>query len=104
MTTSYLLVTKWRGADIISYPPGDDTVRPLIRKVQAQGSKARKLAELYALQLNGGVDYNLATGLGNLKQALRNDFEYFTVCAIPDSQAREYSSYLSWENCEVFSP
>jgi hypothetical protein len=102
MATSYLIVTKWRGDCIINN--NDSVTFALIKRVEAQGRQARELGKAYAKKLNGGIDYRLETGGDNLTKALQEDLVYYTVCSIPDSQAREYNSYLSWENCEVFNP
>ncbi len=97
---SYLIVTKWKGDKIIH--TNDPVTFALIRRVAAQGAKARRLAIEYAKQLNKGISYGINDGRHNLVSALVNDEEYYTVCAIPDSQAREYNNYLSLEECQVF--
>ena len=97
---SYLIVTKWKGDKIIH--SNDPETFALIKRIEAQGAKARKMATAYALQLNNGVSYGINDGRHNLMDALVNDKEYYTVCAIPDSQAREYGNYMSFEECEIF--
>lgn len=102
MTTSYFIVTKWQGEKIIN--SNDAITFALIRRAEVRGAEARFYAAKYAKELNRGFDFTSTTGRGNLIMALKNDLEYYTVCAIPDSQAREYNNYLSWENCEVYIP
>ncbi len=102
MPTSYLIVTKWKGDTIINSL--DEVTWKLVRQVQAQGEKARKLARQYAQELNNGIDYTASTGINNLINALNNDTEYYTVVSIPANQAREYNNYLSWENCDTYIP
>jgi hypothetical protein len=101
MTTSYLVVTKWKGANIINN--NDKVTFALIKRVEAQGKQARELSKAYAKELNGGLDYRAETGVDNLIKAMRENLEYFTVCAIPNSQAQEYMNYLSFENCPIFN-
>ena len=100
MATSYLIVTKWRGSETTHNH--DPEVIKLIKQVNAQGAKARTLAAKYALVLNNGIDYSIPTGQANLVNAIKQDLEWYTVCAIPTNQAQEFHSYETFENCEVF--
>jgi hypothetical protein len=101
MTTSYLMVTSWQGEEIIRYPTDQ---KALIRRVEAQGTKARKFAQQYELRLNGGVDYTFSTGRKNLLKSLKEKSDRYSVTAIPDSQAREHNNYPEWMECKVYQP
>ena len=91
--TSYLLVNKWRGASSV-----ETSIIGMTRRVNAFGGKARKLAEAYELQLNGT---EMRTDEAKIK-AIKSNAYWFTVCAIPDSQAREHHSFFTFEECPYF--
>jgi len=97
MTTSYLMVTKWGGDKIVGH-----FNLGLVRRVEAQGAKARTMAHQYELQLNNNIDYSIGSGLENLKKSLNENSLRYSVVALPDSQAREYNSYPQWMECEIY--
>ena len=97
--TSYLMVTIWQGSNITDQH--SKKAIKLIRRVNAFGSKARTLARVYEIGLNNGVDY--ASNKQQLTKAVMdNSITRYSVCAIPDNQAREYNDYMKWENAKYF--
>jgi hypothetical protein len=94
MAESYLIVTKWKGTEIIKHH-----IPELIRRVEAQGKKARELGNQYEIKLNNGIDYTDHT---NLMKSLNENTERYSVCSLPYSQARKYSDFMSWYECGIF--
>lgn len=77
---NWLMVDEWR------YVNGDrqNTSRfDMVKRVNAQGSKARKLAKQYELELNGGVD-------DVIKHFVETKNNVYTVCPIPWNNVRDY--------------
>jgi predicted DNA binding CopG/RHH family protein len=85
---SWLLVTEWNNTHDLK------TRFDLVKRVEASGSKAKKLEYEYELELNKNIDYRIDE---NLIKAIKEKITRFSVCAIPYSQAREYRNFDNWE-------
>jgi hypothetical protein len=92
--TSYLIVNQWQGDKL-----KNQNMPELYKRVELFGKKARVAAEKYETQLNK-ADFN-ADKNAQIKAITENKI-WYSVTAIPDSQAREYNSYPSWEDCPIF--
>ena len=87
---NYLVVNEWKNGEGISIAPKR---KDLIRRVDCQGAKGRKLGELYQNQLDNGV---------TMEQSFRSDQIWYSVCYVPYNLAREYHNFNTWENCPIF--
>ncbi len=95
--TSYLIVNQWQG-DKLNHP----NMVERFKRVSVFGAKARSLARQYATELNGGKDFSVDKA--EQLYAIQNNKEWYTVVAVPDSQARESFNYYDFEKCEFYEP
>ena len=88
---SWLMVTKWEGSKIVDQKCWDK-----IKRVPNIGSRASYLGHEYELELNEGIDYQAIENMKIFGEALKANKTHYTVCAIPWSQAREYTDFMKW--------
>lgn len=91
--TSYLIVNQWQGDKLVQ-----PNMISLYRRAKVHGAKARFLAAQYAKELNG-VDF--ADDAVKI-DAITHNKTWYTVCAVPDSQARESFNYPQFEECQIY--
>ncbi len=91
MTTYYLMVTEWRDGKIVP----EEGYR-LTRQTSGTRKKAEEAGQRYENELNDAQSHN------EVLEKIALTGKGYAVCAIPYSQAREYLSFMSWENCEEY--
>lgn len=77
---NWLMVDEWK------YVDGDRkniSRFDMVKRVNAQGKKAKNLAKQYELELNGGVDDVIA-------HFVQTKSNVYTVCPIPWNNVRDY--------------
>ena len=79
MAVNWLIVNEWaKGAERKPAPRWD-----LTKRVEAQGSRARKLGAEYEQKLNNGID-------DVIKHHAETGETVWTVCSIPWNNVRDY--------------